>query len=226
MRQSNLKKHLQRKRRSARSASGSSVDRSGRQTRLAHKYLYISVTVRNVVIKNKSEMLVRCFNWFLRPIWRSWILLAIHFDCSSIYREYRNNFDQKLQNEGEKLKHLSVHPTSQTSLFGSRVMFVESFSVRVFTVKTLLPPHPPLKSTFEFLFHCGKVRMNFFSRPSMDQTGFSSAPASIGLWTRVEFAGKRAFFFSSVNEIRAIVNSTHVHIWKSRAQKKKNIMNK
>ena len=142
MRQSNLKKHLQRKRRSARSASGSSVDRSGRQTRLAHKYLYISVTVRNVVIKNKSEMLVRCFNWFLRPIWRSWILLAIHFDCSSIYREYRNNFDQKLQNEGEKLKHLSVHPTSQTSLFGSRVMFVESFSVRVFTVKTLLPPPP------------------------------------------------------------------------------------
>lgn len=143
MRQSNLKKHLQRKRRSARSASGSSVDRSGWQTRLAHKYLYISVTVRNVVMKNKSEMLVRCFNWFLRPIWRSWILLAIHFDCSSIYREYRNNFDQKLQNEGEKLKHLSVHPTSQTSFFGSRVMFVESFSVRVFTVKTLLPPPPP-----------------------------------------------------------------------------------
>lgn len=142
MRQSNLKKHLQRKRRSARSASGSSVDRSSWQTRLAHKYLYISVTVRNVVMKNKSEMLVRCFNWFLRPIWRSWILLAIHFDCSSIYREYRNNFDQKLQNEGEKLKHLSVHPTSQTSFFGSRVMFVESFSVRVCTVKTLLPPPP------------------------------------------------------------------------------------
>ena len=103
MRQSNLKKHLQRKRRSARSASRSSVDRSGWQTRLGHKYLYISVTVRNVVIKNKTVMLVRCFNWFLRPIWRSWILLAIHFDCSSIYREYRNNFDQKLQNKSEKL---------------------------------------------------------------------------------------------------------------------------
>ena len=66
------------------------------------------------------------------------MLLAIHFDCSSIYREYRNNFDQKVQNKTEKLKHLSVHPTSQTSLFMSRVMFVESFSVRVFTVKTSL----------------------------------------------------------------------------------------
>ena len=28
--------------------------------------------------------------------------LAIHFDCSCIYRQYRNNFDQKLQNKSEK----------------------------------------------------------------------------------------------------------------------------
>ena len=29
--------------------------------------------------------------------------LAIHFDCSCIYRQYRNNFDEKLQNKSEKL---------------------------------------------------------------------------------------------------------------------------
>lgn len=29
--------------------------------------------------------------------------LATHFDCSCIYRQYRNNFDQKLQNKSEKL---------------------------------------------------------------------------------------------------------------------------
>ena len=149
MRQSNLKKHLQRKRRSARSASGSSVDRSGRQTRLAHKYLYISVTVRNVVIKNKTVMLVRCFNWFLRPIWRSWILLAIHFDCSSIYREYRNNFDQKLQNKSEKL----IKTFVSASHLSDEFVWVASYVCRKlfssgFYRENLAPPPPPAEIYF------------------------------------------------------------------------------
>lgn len=78
--------------------------------------------------------------------------LAIHFDCSCIYRQYRNNFDQMLQNKSEKLIKTFVSACHLSDEFVCVPSYiVESFSVRVFTVKTLL--FFPLKSTLEFLFH-------------------------------------------------------------------------
>ena len=108
------------------------------------------------------------------------MLLAMHFDYSSIYREHRNNFDQKLQNKSEKL----IKTFVSASHLSDEFVWVASYVCRKLFSSGFYRENLaffPLKSTFEFLFHRAKVRMNFFSRPSMDQTGFSSAPASIGL---------------------------------------------
>ena len=208
MRLSNLKKHLQRKRRSARSAGGSSVDRSGWQTRLALKYFYMSVAVGNVVINNKSEKLVHCISWFLRPIWRSWNAFG---NSTFRLRLYLQRVQKQFRPEASKWERKIKTFVCASHLSDEFVWVAGQCLSKAFQFGFL-----PWKPCFFFprnllLNSCStetKSEWTFFSRPSMDQTGFSSAPASIGLWTRVEFAGKLACVAGGIVWVTRLLHNT------------------
>ena len=73
------------------------------------------------------------------------MLLAIHFDCSCIYREYRNNFDQKLQNKSEKLIKTFVSASHLSDEFVWVASYVcrKPFSSGVYRENLASPPSPP-----------------------------------------------------------------------------------
>ena len=227
MRLSNLKKHLQRKRRSPRSASGSSVDRSGWQIKLGWPtnisiYLLLS-TMLSLKKRAKSwSVFLNCF--FCGRFGGHEMFLAIHFDYSSIYREHRNNFDQKLQNKSEKL----IKTFVSTSHLSDEFVWVASYVCRKLFSSgfyrenlAFFPPEiyfwipvPSSQSQNELFFSAFDWSNWFQLRASIDRPLKPS-------W----ICRKTSLFFSLVTEIRAIVTCTHVHIWKSRAQKRY-IMNK
>ena len=151
--------------------------------------------------------------------------LAIHFDCSCIYRQYRNNFDQKLQNKSEKL----IKTFVSASHISDEFVWVPSYVCRkVFSSGSyrenlaFFPPEiyfwipVPLRQSQNELFFSVFDGSNWFQlRASIDRPLNPS-------W----ICWKTSLFFSSVTEIRAIVTSTHVHIWKSLCTKKIYYINK
>ena len=151
--------------------------------------------------------------------------LAIHFDCSCIYRQYRNNFDQKLQNKSEKL----IKTFVSASHISDEFVWVPSYICRKFFSSgsyrenlDFFPPEiyfwipVPLRQSQNELFFSAFDGSNWFQlRASIDRPLNPS-------W----ICWKTSLFFSSVTEIRAIVTSTHVHIWKSLCTKKIYYINK
>lgn len=139
--------------------------------------------------------------------------LAIHFDCSCIYRQYRNNFDQMLQNKSEKLIKTFVSACHLSDEF----VWVPSYVCRKFFSSgfyrenlAFFPPEiyfgipVPLRQSQNELFFSAFDGSNWFQL--LDRQQRSAFEPELNLLENVPF------FFSSVTEIRAIVTSTHVHI--------------
>ena len=139
--------------------------------------------------------------------------LAIHFDCSCIYRQYRNNFDQKLQNKSEKL----IKTFVSASHISDEFVWVPSYVCRKFFSSgsyrenlDFFPPEiyfgipVPLRQSQNELFFSAFDGSNWFQL--LDRQQRSAFEPELNLLENVPF------FFSSVTEIRAIVTSTHVHI--------------
>lgn len=133
--------------------------------------------------------------------------LAIHFDCSCIYRQYRNNFDQKLQNKSEKL----IKTFVSASHLSDEFVWVSSYVCRKFQFGFLpwkpcfFPPEiyfwipVPLRQSQNELFFSAFDGSNWFQlRASIDRPLNPS-------W----ICWKTSLFFSSVTDIRAIVTRTH-----------------
>lgn len=118
-----------------------------------------------------------------------------------------------------------MHPTSQTSLFGSQVMFVESFSVRVFTVKTLLfsPWNLLLNSCSteaksEWTFFLGLRWIKLVSAPRQHRSAFEP---ELNLLENVPF-----FQLGDRHQGHSYQNTLCMHIWKSLCTKKIYYINK
>ena len=147
--------------------------------------------------------------------------LAIHFDCSCIYRQYRNNFDQMLQNKSDicqcmpPLRRVCLGPKlclSKVIQFG----FLP-WKPCFFSPWNLLWNSCSTEAKSEWTFFLGLRWIKLVSAPRQQRSAFEP---ELNLLENVPF------FFSSVTEIRAIVTSTHVHIWKSLCTKKIYYINK